>query len=360
MQSHSMLLGLVLFALPACQTPEPVPQDTDSVSVDLLEVRPTEELELTVERKPTLAYLETIERSPHASAVSRVTNNQDSAVQISAPALSPKEDLAVFTEIVQEEGGITYSNIFKIAPGHPAKTSITFGKWLDSDPTFTPGGDALVFASNRTSQFRSLWRVPLGREGGLTKLTGSHADDSFPSVSPSGATVVYASLPRYEDDMQVWAMEGGFQTQLREGGQPQISPDGKNIVFVRYDKTSQPNPDQVKAISPHRPLPGRMQLWVMNTEGGDETQLSANQDFDVADPRWSPDGEWIVFASDEGLDSKRRHNFDIWVMRPDGTRKTQLTTNGSLDDSPCWDHEGRFIYFRSNRGGNTLIRAQEQ
>ena len=30
---------------------------------------------------------------------------------------------------------------------------------------------------------------------------------------------------------------------------------------------------------------------------------------------------------------------------------TQLTTNGSLDDCPCWDRKGEYIYFRSNRGG---------
>jgi Tol biopolymer transport system component len=349
MHVRTLLSCSLALALSACAAPK------TSVSVDLLEVRPTEGLELTVVRKPTLAYLETIERSPHASAVSRVTANGDSAVQISAPMISPKEDLLVFTEIIQEDSGTTYSNIFKLVPGNAAKTSVTFGKWLDSDPSFTPDGQHLVFGSNRTSQYRSLWRVPLGREGGLTKLTGSHADDSFPSVSPSGSSVIYASVPRYEDDMQVWALEAGFQTQLREGGQPQISPDGKHIVFVRYDKTSKANPKQVKSISQKRPIPGRMQLWAMNDEGGEETQLTANLDYDACDPRWSPDGQWIVFASDEGLDSERRHNFDIWAMRPDGTGKTQLTTNGSLDDNPCWDRSGRFIYFRSNRGGTWNI-----
>jgi len=40
------------------------------------------------------------------------------------------------------------------------------------------------------------------------------------------------------------------------------------------------------------------------------------------------------------------------MMNADGSAPTQLTTNGSRDDSPCFDREGKKIYFRSNRGGN--------
>ena len=43
-------------------------------------------------------------------------------------------------------------------------------------------------------------------------------------------------------------------------------------------------------------------------------------------------------------------NNDIWIMRADGSQKTQLTTNGSDDVGPCWDRAGKFIYFLSNRG----------
>ena len=309
----------------------------DAVSIDLLQVEPTltrtGEIELRLTRKSTLAQLETIERSPHVSAVSQVTMNQDNKIQISAPVLSPKENQLVFSEIVQDDKG-SYSNIFRLAPGTQAKTRVTYGNWLDLFPCFQPDGNTVVFSSNRTSQNPTLWRVSLLREGGLTKITGSLSDDFSPSISPDGARVVYASLPRTAGDPQIWSMEAGFPTQLREGDQPCISPDAKKIIFVRKDKTS-----------------SRKQLWLMNSEGGEETQLTANLDYDAIDPRWSPDGKWIAFAADEGLDSERNHNFDVWVMDSEGGQKTQLTTNGSRDDSPCWDHTGSYIYFRSNRGG---------
>jgi TolB protein len=89
----------------------------------------------------------------------------------------------------------------------------------------------------------------------------------------------------------------------------------------------------------------------MNIEGSGETQLTQNTDYEIFSARWSPDGKWITYASNEGLDSQQRHNLDIWLMTPDGSKRTQLTTNGSYDDSPCWDSKGEYIYFRSNRGG---------
>ena len=96
-------------------------------------------------------------------------------------------------------------------------------------------------------------------------------------------------------------------------------------------------------------------MWVMNIDGTAETQLMQNIEYDVVDPKWSPDGKWIVFSSDEGFDSKKNRNYDIWLIISDGSKRVQLTTNGSRDDSPCWDHSGKFIYFRSNRGGTWNI-----
>ncbi len=311
----------------------------EAVTIPLVSVEPTTtkggEVELKITQKPTLAYLETIERSPNVSTVAQITFNQDEDVQVESPTLCPVEPVLVYTEIIQEEGG-SYSNIFRQEPGSPAKTRITFGKWLDQYPCFTPDGKQIVFSSNRTSSNPTLWRVLLSGEGGLTKVTSSLAHDFMPSVSSDGVKVAYASLPRAAEDRQIWTIEssGSYPTQLREGEQPRISGDGGQILFVR------------KA-----PKRGRKQIWTMSVDGGDETLLTSNVDYDVVDPCWSSDGEWIVFASNEGLDSRKNRNFDIWAMRVDGSGKTQLTTNGSHDDSPCWSHDGAHIYFRSNRGG---------
>lgn len=312
------------------------------VSVELVsfEPQPTDKgIELAIVRKPTLAYLETIERSPNVMSVTRVTNNEDMALQIGAPILSPVADIFVYQVFIGEKGG-SYCNIWKQAVGSYSKTRVTYGKWLDLFPSFTPDGQYLIFSSNRTSPNPTLWQIKVEGGSGITKITYTSAEDHSSSVSSDGNIIAYASIPTRANESQIWTVQkdGSLPTQLREGESPQISPNGKTILFVRKDNDS-----------------GKKQLWLMNIDGSVETLLTQNVDYDVVDSKWSPNGKWIVFASDEGFDSKKNRNYDIWLMASDGTKRAQLTTNGSRDDSPCWDHTGKFIFFRSNRGGTWNI-----
>jgi len=311
----------------------------EAVSIELVsfESQPTERgVKLAVIRKPTLAYLEIIERSPNVKSVTRITNNEDKASQIGAPVLSPAEDIIVYRMFTEESKAASYSNIWKTTVGSFGKTRLTYGKWRDLFPSFTPDGRYLVFSSNRTSKNPTLWRIRLDGGGGITNITSTLSEDFSPSVSPNNDIIAYTSNPQDAQEPQIWTIgvNGSLATQLREGEGPNISPDGKKILFARPDKTA-----------------GKKQIWVMNIDGSEETQLTQNVDHDTVDPKWSPDGQWIVFSSDEGLDSQKNLNYDVWLMAADGSKKTQLTTNGSRDDSPCWDRDGKFIYFRSNRGG---------
>jgi Tol biopolymer transport system component len=43
-------------------------------------------------------------------------------------------------------------------------------------------------------------------------------------------------------------------------------------------------------------------------------------------------------------------------MTAEGKKRTQLTMNKSYDDGPCWNRDGTWVYFRSNRGGAWNIR----
>lgn len=312
-------------------------------SVDLVsfEPQPTEKgLKLAITHRPTLAYFELIERSPNVQSVTRVTANDDKALQIGSPVLSPVDDVVAYSVVEQEEKGSSRSNIWKQAIGSSNRTLITFGKWLDLFPSFTPDGQYLVFSSNRASSNPTLWRVKLVGGGGIMKVTSGLTEDYAPSVSPQGDHIAYTSNPPGTDEPQIWTTDskGGMVTQLRVGESPQVSWDGRKLVFVRKDMAT-----------------GRKQLWMMNMDGSEETLFSQNSDHDEIDPRWSPDGKWIVFTSSEGLDAKKNQNFDIWLMAADGSKRSQLTTNGSRDDSPAWHRNGKTIYFRSNRGGTWNI-----
>jgi Tol biopolymer transport system component len=109
--------------------------------------------------------------------------------------------------------------------------------------------------------------------------------------------------------------DGLGQTRLTfdpsDDRRPDISPDGKQIVFAS-NRITEANPD------------GHFEIFAMNSDGSDVKQLT----FNAADnqwPRWSPNGRWIAFHSD--VDG----NYEIYVIRPDGTDLTRVTNYPGLD-----------------------------
>ena len=67
------------------------------------------------------------------------------------------------------------------------------------------------------------------------------------------------------------------------------------------------------------------------------------------DVTWSPDGQRIAFASDQG------GNFDIWVQSLAGGEPVQITSSPADDTQPAWSPVGDEIVFHSERDGGGLF-----
>jgi TolB protein len=85
----------------------------------------------------------------------------------------------------------------------------------------------------------------------------------------------------------------------------------------------------------------------MNPDGSDVQILSVNGDHW---PRWSPDGSKIVFFSTRTSDGSDDGDAEIFVMNPDGSDQTQLTFNETRDEVPAWTPDGRIVW--SHRTGS--------
>jgi dipeptidyl aminopeptidase/acylaminoacyl peptidase len=77
----------------------------------------------------------------------------------------------------------------------------------------------------------------------------------------------------------------------------------------------------------------------------------------VSDPQVSPDGRYVVYAQrDADLDANRGRT-DLWMLDLDsaGAKPRRLTQHSANDTHPRWSADGSSVYFLSSRAGSTQV-----
>ncbi len=138
--------------------------------------------------------------------------------------------------------------------------------------------------------------------------------------------------------------------------EPQFSPSGELIVF-RSNGRDGDNDGRIDSFNAER----RYHIWVMNSNGGTQRQLTglsgADVNRDQKRPSWSPDGSQVVYV-DENVDANGSDQlFTANALEGSAPSPSRITFFPGKKVSPAWAPNGLAIAFASNanpQGGAAL------
>lgn len=289
--------------------------------------------------RPTIGMREVDE--PQGRPQARPVTHLARGAQVDTLALAPDGSQIVFTVLSSGGSGMTSQMFLMSANGSGAVKDLTDGSTLDLMPSFTPGGDQIVFSSDRSGGRMQIWSIASNGMGRPSRLTNDDAHGLWPAIDSDPRPRLFRQEmvedqtgPRIRSGL-VGAATSAVDLIPTGGTQPRISPRNDAIVFCKVDERT-----------------GKRDLFKASDTGGEPLNLTTSPDIDEYDPAWSRDGRKIVFTSDRGSDAEGRRNSDIWMLDPNlPDQVQQITANGSVDDSPVFDALGSAVFFRSNRGG---------
>jgi len=231
-----------------------------------------------------------------------------------------------------------------------AVTQLTSDPAADVQPCFSPDGQSVAFASDRSGNW-DLWII--GLQGGQCRqITRSPMHEVHPSFAPDGKRLAYCAFNPKADQWELWMLQldqPGSKKMIGIGLFPEWSPVADSIVYQKA-----------------RQRGGRwFSIWRVDLEMGEPkfpVELAASADMAFIQPSWSADGQWITYGTAVlGTDAEAPHapvpvlsHGDVWIMRAAGTSPLQLTDGVGAHFGPVFSTDQR-VYFTSLQNGSENI-----
>ena len=215
--------------------------------------------------------------------------------------------------------------IYVVNPDGTGLQKISTEPAADYQPSWSPDGTRIAF----TNTSGPTPEISIMNADGSNRviLTANSAVDAFPVWSPDGTRILFVStrdFPGLTGDtspgFEVYVMnaDGSNQTRLTNNTfadtYPSWSPEGNKITFAS-------NRD------------GNYEIYSMNADGSNQVNLTNNASNDF-DPVWSPDGSRIAFLSFR--DSILGAPQEVYLMNPDGSNQTRLTNSSLAENELAW------------------------
>ena len=227
----------------------------------------------------------------------------------------------------------------------------TEGTWMSLD--VSPDGKQVVF-----DLFGDIYEVPIDG-GDATALTHGFAWDMQPRYSPDGASIVFTSDRGGGDNIWIMKRDGAepqavTKEDFRLLNNPAWSPDGEFIAARKH-------------FTSRRSL-GAGEIWLYHKSGGDGLQLTEkpNDQKDVGEPVFSPDGRYVYFSRDTTPGDRFQYNKDpndeIYTIRRLDRETGEIEgfiegSGGAIRPTPSPD--GKWMAFVRRVRGKSVLFVQD-
>ncbi|HXV60898.1 MAG TPA: hypothetical protein VEK15_09395, partial [Vicinamibacteria bacterium] len=212
-------------------------------------------------------------------------------------------------------------------------TRITEAAGEETSPTISPDGGTVVYAARGNGSW-GLYSQRVGGRNPTPVVDDPERDERGAAFSPDGSLLAFHESNAVGGIFVAGATGESVRRVTAFGFDPAWSPDSRQIAFASEEVR-----DPASRV-------GDSTLYAVDFGGGTPRTLI---DGDGVQPSLSPSGRRIVYWSNTG--GQR----DIFTVAAAGGARVAVTDDPAIDWSPVWSPDGRFVYFSSDRGGATNL-----
>lgn len=205
-----------------------------------------------------------------------------------------------------------------------------------------------------------MWVAPAaGPPSAARQFTRGEKSVSNIAWSPDGKLLAF-TMAAEENQPQVWFLyaDGGeaWQVTRHKGGVGsfEFSPDGKTLLLVAAvpetpeQEQRKKEHDDPMVIDRHLRL---AQLWTWDIATGSEKQLTHQTDYNVTDPRWSPDGARITYTLRPSARIIDPSLTSVWILDLASGQSHKLADTPAHTHTARWSPNAKSIAYLGSDGG---------
>jgi eukaryotic-like serine/threonine-protein kinase len=201
-----------------------------------------------------------------------------------------------------------------------------------------PDGRSLLVSCQRTGSIFGIWRFPLRRNEQPERISAGAIDAIAPTTGRHTNRIAWVN--------QLWDLNI-YRIATSGAGAPV-----RMIASTLRDQGAAYSPDGRIAFVSDRS--GSREIWLAHRDGSGQVRVTNLKGPPIDHLQWSPDGAQLAF------DSRLFSRIGIFTIqcRPPGMSceaPKPVTSDGRPESAPSWSLDGKFLYFSSQRTGQSEI-----